>query len=94
MLSTLFCIIPNKGPTFLTRIPIETTSIGKVTANITANFPLILIDNIIANISITGALTRSLTPIVTEFCTAVISVVRRVINDAVLNFSIFLNEYV
>ena len=91
-LSIFFCIDSNLGLTFFIINPIEIIRTGIDTKNIIANLGLIVTAKMHATISIIGALTKSLIPIVKAFCIIVISVVNLVINDAVLNFSIFLNE--
>ena len=92
ILSIFFCIISNLGLTALIISPIDITKTGIDTRNIIASLGLIVIAKTHAHISIIGALTNNFIPIVIEFCIIVISVVKRVINDGVLNFSIFLNE--
>ena len=90
--SILVCMISNRGnPTRMTHT-MAMASNGTTTRKITASFALIRNAIMIAPISMPGARSIILSAIISTFCTWVISFVRRVTSEPVLNWSMLENE--
>ena len=82
----------NKGPTWWISSTASSTSRGMTTKNTLDSRRLMVTDSTRAETSITGARTSRRIPMVTVICMAFTSLVRRVIREAVENFSILRKE--